>query len=429
MNKINMKNIKIVAQQDSSRYLLSYGNDQASILDLYNHLLTAPMHIESLLGRGYWEDYTGKIDLEKILATIKIETELGGSLIPFRDWIGYHPIEKTQCVVFRQNDADRKKLYQEIQQGRLRQGWGYSEKFSLTSGKEEFIQNFFSVTNNEKAARKQWNVLSRMLHINDGDTIVIPKQPDHNHYLIVKAKQIADTNSCYEFREPLQNTDDYRHVVHIDQENIQIVHYDSMQTPLIIKRLLKSIAYSSPVNFVQKREFIEAVNEVFLSQDKDSLVEAHPIQSKIQAFEENLYQEWVKSVRNLTPSDFEKLVNKYMQDNGFDVLKTNSYDRKGGDIDLLCSKEIQVQTPFEPKTITLTYCIQIKKHQGITNATGVNQLIQMENQLDLEESNLVQKILISLADGFNEKCRDLASENNVLLVNGVEFAQLYFKSL
>ncbi|HWO95345.1 MAG TPA: restriction endonuclease [Bacillus sp. (in: firmicutes)] len=430
MNKIDMKSMSIIAQQDSDRFLVSYGNDQGSILYLSHNVLSAPMHIESFLGRGYWEDYTGNVDLEKLLPNAMIEDKLGGELIPFCDVYGPFVREERQCVVFRQNDRDRKLLYQEILQGRLRQGWGFSEKITLSQGKESFIRNYLSVVNaSEKTAQKQWNVLSRMLHIKHGDTIVIPKQPDHHHFLIVKAKQNPNSDGCYEFMEPLQQTDDYRHVIHIDHENIQIVHYDSLQTPLVIKRLLKSIAYSSPVNFVKKQGFKAAVDKVFASEEKNSLVEAYPVQTKLQIFEDQLYQEWVKTVRDLTPSDFEKLVKKYMQDNGFDILKTNSYDRKGGDIDLLCSKEIQVETPFEPKSITLAYCIQIKKHDNYTNAKGVDQLNLMAEKLNLENAAIIQKILISLADGFTEECVNLANESNVLLLNGLEFAQLYFKSL
>lgn len=430
MNKIDIKNMRIIAQQGPDRLLVSYGNDQGSILYLPHNVLSVPMQIESFLARGYWKDYTGNVDLEKLLPDTMIEGESGGQLTLFRDVYRPFVIEKKQCIVFRQNDQDRELLYQEILQGRLRQGWGFSEKFTLSQGKDRFIQNYLSVVNaSKKTAQKQWNVLSRMLHIKHGDTIIIPKQPDHHHFLIVKAKQTPDSDDCYEFMEPLKHTNDYRHVVHIDHEKIQVVHYDSLQSPLVIKRLLKSIAYSSPVNFVKKRDFKEAVDKVFLSEEKNSLVEAHPVQTKLQLFEDQLYKEWVKTVRDLTPSDFEKLVKKYMQDNGFEILKSNSYDRKGGDIDLLCSKEISIETPFEPKSIPLTYCIQIKKHENYTGAKGVEQLNLMAENLNLEDTAMVQKILISLADGFTEECVNLAGESNVLLLNGVEFAQLYFKSV
>ncbi|MBB2483317.1 restriction endonuclease [Bacillus sp. APMAM] len=93
------------------------------------------------------------------------------------------------------------------------------------------------------------------------------------------------------------------------------------------------------------------------------------------------------------------------------------------------SKEITVSSPFEPKSINLNYCIQIKKHQNLTDLTIVQQLVKMEENLNLEDSNIVQKILISLADEFTNECEILANDKKVSIINGVEFEQLYFKSV
>ncbi|MEH7299359.1 restriction endonuclease [Neobacillus drentensis] len=426
--RTNVSNIKSVGQEGSERYLLSLGNDQASILYLKEKVLSAPMHIESFYSHGFWQDYQGNLDLNDLLPLLQVEVTLGGPLMPFIEL--FDSDEEAKCVVFRQNDADRKLLYPEILQGRLRQGWGFSDRFSLFQGQQSFIQSYQNgKTDLAGTAQKHWNVLSRILSIKEGDTIVIPKQPDSQHFLIVKAKRAPNSHSCYEFSQPLEPTNDYRHVVHIDPDHIQKVHYDSPLTPLIVKRLLKSIAYSSPVNMVRNQEFKQAIGEVFSSTEKEDLEKAHPLHDKLLTIENKLYTEWVKTVRNLTPSDFEKLVKKCMKDNGFTILKSNSYDRKGGDIDLLCSMDIPVETPFEPKSINLTYCIQIKKHENLTGSTGVHQLVSMEKNLNLDEAHVVQKILISLADGFTEECEEMAADNRVELINGVDFAQIYFKSI
>lgn len=422
--------MKIEAQQGADKFLVSYGNDQGSILFLKEKVLSAPMHVESILSRGYWDDYKGNIDLKDLLSQLQVEVKLGGPVVSFRELYGTRFEEEPNCIVFRQNAADRELLYNELLKGRVRQGWGYSQEFSLYQGMEDFINSYQNVTKGSfETAQKQWNVLSKMLYIKEGDTIVIPKQPNHHHFIIATAKKDPNSHVCYEFGDPLENTNDYRHIIHIDPNSIQEVHYDSPLAPFIIKRLLKSIAYSGPINFVRNRDFKLAIEEIINENDKAELSEPHPLPQKLQRIEHSLYEEWVKTVRNLTPSDFEKLVKKFMRDNGFYILKSNSYDRKGGDIDLLCSKEIPVSTPFEPKSITLSYCIQIKKHKNLTDATGVHQLVNMEKNLNLEDSNVVQKILISLADGFTNDCEVLANDHNVTLINGIDFAQLYFKSI
>ncbi|MDR7000992.1 hypothetical protein [Neobacillus niacini] len=60
----------IIAQQGDDRLLLLYPDDQGRILDIHSSVIFPPMHLESLLGRGYWEDYQGNHDVEQLLDTV-----------------------------------------------------------------------------------------------------------------------------------------------------------------------------------------------------------------------------------------------------------------------------------------------------------------------------------------------------------------------
>lgn len=61
---------RIIAQQDEDRLLLLYPHDQGRILDLRDGVLHPPIHYLSILGRGYWEDYTGNQDVQALLEGI-----------------------------------------------------------------------------------------------------------------------------------------------------------------------------------------------------------------------------------------------------------------------------------------------------------------------------------------------------------------------
>ncbi|OLS38931.1 hypothetical protein BTR22_04615 [Alkalihalophilus pseudofirmus] len=411
---------ELIAKRDDVTYLFSYGNNQASILYLEARVLSAPMHPDAFLKMGYWEDYTGGVDLEAVIPTLRLETE-SGELVAINK-----PNTAPQCFVFRQSPTDQKALFTEIEKGRLRQGWSFAEGLSLLHGKDQFIQAFEQATAQWDAV-KQWGTLSRMLNIKSGDYIVVPKQPDAKHFTIMQAKLREDGLGCYDFIEPLKGTNDYRHVIHIDPASIQVVHYEAMY-PAVIKRLLKSIAYSSPVNIVRQKGFKEAIHTLMTESEKKELKQAHPLQAKMKEVEKRLYQEWVKEARNLTPIDFEKVVKSFMETNGFTINRGNYYDRLGGDIDLVCTKEVPLYTPFEPSTMEVTYYIQVKKHKGTTGATGVKQLNQMVDHLPRESGKHVQKILLSLADDFSEGCKKLADESEVLLIDGMTFAEMYVKS-
>ncbi|MBB2483318.1 hypothetical protein H5P36_24500 [Bacillus sp. APMAM] len=116
-----------------------------------------------------------------------------------------------------------------------------------------------------------------MQFIKEGDTIVIPKQSNRNHFLIAEARQAIDSHTFYDFGYPLENTNDYHHIIHIDPESIREVHYPL--TPLIVKRLLTTIAYSGPLNFFRNQEdFKQAITEIFLLDNTVELAEPHPLQ-------------------------------------------------------------------------------------------------------------------------------------------------------
>jgi hypothetical protein len=59
---------EVIAQQGDDRLLLLYADDQARILDINDGVIWPPMHVESLLGRGYWDKYTGNYDVKFLLS-------------------------------------------------------------------------------------------------------------------------------------------------------------------------------------------------------------------------------------------------------------------------------------------------------------------------------------------------------------------------
>lgn len=62
---------EVIAQQGEDRLLLLYRDEQARILDVRDSVLWPPMHVESLLGRGYWEEYDGSHDIASLLKDVR----------------------------------------------------------------------------------------------------------------------------------------------------------------------------------------------------------------------------------------------------------------------------------------------------------------------------------------------------------------------
>jgi hypothetical protein len=61
---LNLKNIEIVAQQGSERLLISYGNEQGSILFLNENVLSAPMNTSPAVNTASEVGYSFNIHKE-----------------------------------------------------------------------------------------------------------------------------------------------------------------------------------------------------------------------------------------------------------------------------------------------------------------------------------------------------------------------------
>jgi hypothetical protein len=66
--------IKIIAISGHSRYLLTDDNGKTGqVLDVNQDMLYPKFKLQSILERGYWQDYTGSQDiLNKLLENVKI---------------------------------------------------------------------------------------------------------------------------------------------------------------------------------------------------------------------------------------------------------------------------------------------------------------------------------------------------------------------
>ena len=123
----------------------------------------------------------------------------------------------------------------------------------------------------------------------------------------------------------------------------------------------------------------------------------------------------------------EKIVKLIFEKLGYELISSNSYDRKGGDADLIF-KDNSLSEFFEVAAnsaeIASEVYVQIKNKTGIdaNDIEGVRQLIARTKDIPG-----ATKILISTADEFTENCQMLAKQNNILLIDSFGFIRLIFK--
>ncbi len=125
--------------------------------------------------------------------------------------------------------------------------------------------------------------------------------------------------------------------------------------------------------------------------------------------------ETIKNISN--PNKLEEIVKWYFERinaNTVDIPAKNS-PHKVGDADVVATFE----------AINTIIYVQVKHHNNVENTWAIQQIQAYKEQKDSVDDGY-SKIgwVISLADRYNEDAINLAKENGIILVNGLEFAEM-----
>ena len=311
----------------------------------------------------------------------------------------------------------------ELKQGRLRQGWGGKGTSLLENSSEQWIEKKCLIEQfegNSKYYAVKYRSMRLMLDIKPGDIIIIPKTPEYSQFTICKA------GGCYCFDDsPGYKWDDFQHYIPIDVSSIREYNYHANEFCKIIRAKMR--AYQNPVNNVWNDQMIEAAEKLLSGESDYNVISTadsvHDILGDILPYSE------IQRFRNLGNREIEKIVAVVFEKMGYECIQKNSYDRKGGDADLIFRhKDLNdlFDVAENDTDVSNEIYVQVKNKTGTDNSDidGVNQLITRTKDIPG-----ATKILISTADSFTEACAALARENNVLLINGKGFMRLVFKSV
>ena len=154
----------------------------------------------------------------------------------------------------------------------------------------------------------------------------------------------------------------------------------------------------------------------------DSAIEKKPI---------NLFSDIVDKCGNdilklikekLNPAKFEKLIELYFKQCGAnDVYKPSKSDNDEGDCD--------VEALFEP--IKTVIHVQAKFYDGVAGKWAIEQIndfIEFINNKPEDDGYIHIGWVISTCDDFSDKAKELATQNNRLLINGETFAEMLIRS-
>lgn len=321
-------------------------------------------------------------------------------------------------------DLIRKEL---IINRRLHQGWG-APGMTLNGTLEEFkaawIKQWPNDRNNTEYIARKYINLRMMLEIQTGDIILIPKVSDKD-----KNKRDCFTllkcNGQYEFSTIY---DDYGHVIPV--ETMASFSYNQNDTTRIVSAKMK--AYRKAVNRVYNEVFINAI-DVLLSAcakdidycNKSDLTSIEALITPTSEQRKVYLQAIVDRINHWQPQQLESIIEELFEKNGYEKIGGNRFDKQGGDIDLLfnCFSSNTLMgdiITMSHESFSPDIRVQAKKKKGKDS-------FDIEGVLQLQKSEGYQKainILINLTSDFSEEARQLAERFGVVLINGIEFADL-----
>ena len=320
------------------------------------------------------------------------------------------------CFVFRiASDVDF--VQDELQQGRLRQGWSPPGTSLLNANdsarnREEWTQAYESAWG-DPPSPKRYATLRRMLDMNEGDLIFIPKAPKYGYFTI------AEVSGCYRF-EVASGQNDFGHIIPV--KNLRVVANWYNQDSQTIYELFRSAFFWSPVTQVQDyntERVLSAAKRLLNEESTDAPQDPNTVRKHrynegrkkaAECLMEYVNDEW-------GPDQFEAAVGEAFERKGYELLRSKSA-RNGGDADHVFALPMP---GFDEALLERTplLIVQVKHKTGTDygDVEGVNQLVNWRPD---EGEEVLYKVLFSSAESFTENCKRIAEANDVILICGTE---------
>jgi len=323
---------------------------------------------------------------------------------------------------FRIDRDNRELLMGRIKENRqICQGWGGGTEINLDVRNENFVmetKNFHEL----KSTRIPTN-LTYIRNFKNDDLLIVPHLPENGLFMIFVVN--GSFPDCYHYQK---NDDSYlNHRIsfkksyglngNLDIHNVAVYEWYS-QLPWMRLPVFDNSRYQYAFNEIM----------AVLDDDPDASFAASLFREFLENVKEDVIKNLLAKLGTMSPSkgeiSFERLCEDLFIKFGYKVIDRNIFDGKGSDTDLLLNYQSTENdtNPFinEDKRVH----VQIKRHSGTTDAEAVNQILA-----EIEKEPLKEGIVITLAEDFTAKAKELAEDNGILLINGKRLCEILLAKL
>ena len=321
--------------------------------------------------------------------------------------------ERKWFPIFRTHEGNAW-LHEELLAGRLRQGWGVHGLSLITErdkpvDKKEWEAAYRERTDWGDPSPRRFAILKRMLELNDGDIVVMPKMPAWDKFTV------ARVSGRYRFevaRDPI----DFGHIIPVYQDSVRSFAHQENDQAFLVSALFSRANHWAAVSFCYGAEQVSAVRR--LLEMPDSEIEK-PREELLAAAIDDVFraaaESFAKTVAGWNGQRFEDAVRQRFIDQGYQVINDyNRYDGEGSDMDMVVSPPPSRHGPFLPAEIA----VQVKWKQG-RDEDDVEAVKQIGRWTEWQGSTAT-KCVISSASQFTEKAREEAAAHGVELIGGLQ---------
>ena len=304
-------------------------------------------------------------------------------------------------------------FFKELEQGRLRQGWGYAENQKLPN-------------TTDSGARKN---LRMYRNVKKGDILLIPRLPDWGSVAIAEATE--DWDKAYGFE--------------IDDEKKDYGHIFPAEYRGCFNRHGKDVSGNIQSTLKARNRFW---NISRLSEDVEKIMgnlEGNRESTSVIENIKNIVSEQVKSYFKLKEC-CDKIVDEYNQkfvaSQWEEVLKDilekiypeYKIEKKGGSKEEEHGTDVLVNVPGISRSYNIA--IQVKNYTGNISDNKIAEIIKQinkagDNEDEEEESKLIEKILVitSAKKEENPKLIEECKKEDIKVIFSEELKNLIFKSI
>ena len=306
-------------------------------------------------------------------------------------------------------------FFKELEQGRLRQGWGYAENQKLPDTKDSDARKNFSMYNNVKK----------------GDILLIPRLPDWGSVAIAEA--IEDWNKGYKFE--------------IDDKKKDFGHIFPAEYRGCFNRHGKDVSGNIQSTLKARNRFW---NISRFSEDIEKIIknlEGNRESTSVIENIKNIVSEQVKSYFNLKEC-CDKIVDEYNQkfvaSQWEEVLKDilekiypgYKIKKTGGSKEEEHGTDVLVNIPGISISESYNIAIQVKHYKGKISDENINTIIDQVKKAEKygreeEEGKLIDKILVitPAKKEENPKLIEECKKEDIKVIFSEELKKLIFKSI